>query len=118
MIRDVTDLNVYQESLRLIPKLYGFLGKLLYSEDSLVNQSKRAAQSIAANLAEGFGKRGSGKEFRRYILISIGSSDELITHIRMISLISPKLTAEANELIEEYKILSKRLNKLHKTWKF
>lgn len=73
---------------------------------------------MPANLAEGFAKKASEKEFKRYILIAIGSNDELISHIRIIPIILPELSEESNHLIEEYKILSKRLNSLHKLWKF
>jgi len=49
--------------------------------------------------------------------MAIGSSDELITHLRTIAIIIPGLLNEAKELAEEYKALSKRLNKLHSVWK-
>ena len=44
----------------------------------LADQIRRASKSICANIAEGFGKRrGSGAEFRRYLLMAIGSADEM-----------------------------------------
>ncbi len=95
-IKDVTDLVVYQESLRLLKELYELANKLPQ--------------------AEGFAKRNSQKEFRRYLLIAIGSSDEIITHLRALSMIDENFSVEANNLLEEYRILSKRLNALHKTW--
>lgn len=117
MIRDVTDLEVYRESLRLLKKLYEFLRKLPKSEYDSVVQCKKCGKSIPANIAEGFAKRSSEAEFKRYLKIALGSSDELISHLRTIVIAVPKLFREAKELAEEYKVLSKRINSLHTNWK-
>lgn len=118
MITDVTDLEVYNESQRLLTKLYGLTKEIPKSERDLEWQIKRAAKSVPANIAEGFGKRHFGKEFKRYLLNSLGSNDEVISHLRTLILINPKLTEMVNLLLDEYKLLSKRLNALHKKWRF
>lgn len=118
MIRDITDLDVYQEALRLLPKLYSLLDKLPLSEKDLSQQAKRAAKSVSANLAEGFAKRFSEKEFRRYIMIALGSNDEVVSHLRTLSIVVPRLAIESSVLLQEYQLLSKRINTLHKTWRF
>ena len=44
----------------------------------LAEQIRRASKSICANLAEGYGKQShSSREFKRYISMVIGSSDEM-----------------------------------------
>lgn len=116
MIRDVTDLEVYGLSLELMAKLYEFLKKVPIGEYDSVKQCKKCSKSIPANIAEGFAKRSSAAEFKRFLKISIGSSDELITHLRTIRIAVPKLTDEGSILIEDYRMLSKRLNKLHQNW--
>lgn len=118
MIKDVTDLEVYNEANRLLLKLYELLCLLPKSELDLEWQIKRAAKSISANIAEGFGKRHFGKEFRRYLLNALGSSDEVISHLRTLLLIVPVLSDKVNPLLNEYKLLSKRINSLHKNWRF
>jgi four helix bundle protein len=77
MIRDVTDLEVYQESLRLLQKLYAFLRKIPKSEYDSVRQCKKAGKSIPANISEGFAKRSSEKEFKRFLKIALGSMMKL-----------------------------------------
>lgn len=117
MIKDVSDLEVYQESLKLLPLLYKFVDILPKSEYDLVFQIVRAARSIAPNIAEGFAKRYSEKEFRRFLKIALASCDEVITHLRIIAITYPNLTEKARVLAERYKILSKRINTLCSNWR-
>ena len=118
MIKDVTDLEIYQESLRLLPKLYDLLNKMSNSENFLSLQSKKCGISIPSNIAEGFAKRIFEKEFKRYLLISLASCDELISHLRAIAIVAPNLADEANNLLLEYKQLAKKINKTHSVWQF
>jgi four helix bundle protein len=117
MIRDVTDLKVYTSSLTLLKELYAFLRKVPRSEHDTVRNCKRAGKSIPTNLAEGFAKRSYEKEFKKHLKICIGSSDEVVAHLRTIAITVPRLSEETKKLAEKYKILSKRLNKLHKIWR-
>ena len=42
------------------------------------DQVRRASKSICATIAEGFGKQRQSKaEFRRYLLMAVGSADEM-----------------------------------------
>src|SRR2546430_10139637 len=74
------DLEVFQRAYRIsldlhraslqFPKVEQFGG--------LADQMRRASKSICGNIAEGFGKqRRSDAEFKRYLLIAIGSADEM-----------------------------------------
>jgi len=45
----------------------------------MTSQIRRCAASVAANIAEGCGKRGNG-EFQRYLNIAAGSASELEYH--------------------------------------
>src|SRR5436190_13248703 len=50
------------------------------------DQIRRASKSICGNIAEGFGKRRrSTAEFKRYLLMAIGSADEMQVWVRYCS---------------------------------
>src|SRR6516225_11772659 len=45
---------------------------------ALADQIRRASKSICANLAEGFGRQQQSRpEFRRFLVMAIGSADEM-----------------------------------------
>lgn len=93
--------------------MYKLANLLPSSEFDLKNQLLRSAKSIAPNIAEGFAKKKSQNEFKRFLLIALGSSDEVITHLRTIKIIGfPKIKDETcNMLIKYYKIESKQINR-------
>ena len=52
----------------------------------LADQVRRASKSICGNIAEGYGKRRrSNAEFKRYLLMAIGSADEMQVWLRYCS---------------------------------
>jgi four helix bundle protein len=70
----------------------------------LVDQIRRAALSVALNIAEGSAK-GSDKDFNRYIHISLGSAYEVIAALDILA----GLTAtDQSQLIDDY---SRRYNR-------
>ena len=78
------DLEVFKRAYRVSLEIHR--ASLTFPEVerfALADQIRRASKSIAANLAEGYGKRSQSRaEFRRYILISIGSADEMRVWLR------------------------------------
>ena len=80
-MKDFRRLNVWQKAHALVLLMYratrAFPGEERYG---LTNQSRRAAASIPANIAEGCG-RGSDKDMRRFLQIALGSASELEYHL-------------------------------------
>lgn len=76
-IKSYKDLEVFQLSYRLaldISKVTrSFPG---YEQYEIGRQIRRAARSIPANVVEGWAKRSSVLEFKRFLLMAIGSCDE------------------------------------------
>ena len=69
---------VYKDIKKFIRDVYKITSKFPKNEQfGLTDQLKRAAVSIALNLAEG-SDRGSDKEFSRFISLSLGSLNETV----------------------------------------
>lgn len=75
------DLVVWQKSTDLVVAVYDLTENFPRTElFGLNSQMRRSAVSIACNIAEG-SKRGTKKDFRKFLLISYGSGAELETQI-------------------------------------
>ncbi|WP_373057207.1 four helix bundle protein [Zunongwangia sp. H14] len=76
------ELNVYQKSLLFVDKIYEQTRKFPRGEAyGLTSQFRRAATSIALNIAEGAGS--SNPEFRRYLQISLNSVKECVVCVEI-----------------------------------
>lgn len=79
-MKNFRDLQVWHKAHQLALDSYrvtnGFPKQELFG---LTSQIRRAAVSIAANIAEGCGKRGNG-EFQRFLGMAAGSASELEYH--------------------------------------
>lgn len=80
-IKTHRDLIVWQKAMDLVAVVYD-VSKAFPREElyGLTNQTRRAAVSIPANIAEGQGRR-SKKEFQQFLGNSRGSLLELDTHL-------------------------------------
>ena len=120
MIKDVTDLEVYTLSLKLLNPVYDLANLLPQDHRRLKYQVIEAAEKIAPIIAEGFGKKKSPREFCRFLSMALGSSDEIITHVRQVEIVAQRFQRikieDCKALIENYKILSRKLNKLLSSW--
>lgn len=120
MIRDVSDLEVYSLGLQLLEKLYSIANLLPPDHRRLRYQTIEAAEKIPPQIAEGFGKKKSPREFCRFLSMALGSSDEVITHLREVMIVAKTYKRipieECNNLLDQYKILSKKLNRLLSVW--
>jgi len=75
------DLKVWQEAVELSVICYDVTSRFPREEQfGLVSQMRRAAISIASNIAEGAARTGS-KEFIQFLYISLGSASELDTQM-------------------------------------
>ncbi len=111
---EVTKLRIYEEALGLLPQVYALAKQLPKSEFKLRSQLCNSAKAISAQIAEGFAKKDSQVEFKRFLLMALGSSDETITHLRQIQILKfDYVDLElCNSLIEKYQAESRQINSL------
>lgn len=81
LMKNVTDLTVWQKGIDLVVEIYRLVKKLPKEEMySLSDQMRRAVVSIPSNIAEGI-NRSSDKEFVRFLYIAKGSTAEIETQL-------------------------------------
>lgn len=112
-IAKIEDIEVYKDSLLLTKEVFDLCKEiLLRREFSLCEQLKRAAISICANIAEGFGRKTS-QDFAQFLSIALGSCNEVIAILDVI-ILNFNLK-EAFVIKNKYYILSKRIYSLRRS---
>lgn len=118
-LQNYKELIVWQKSIDLIEAIY-CLTKNFPKEEifGLVNQMRRAAISIASNIAEGR-NRGTRKDFVQFLRMALGSASELETQIiicKRIKHLSKFDYSSAEKLLTEIlKMLNSMIKKLTAT---
>ena len=99
MIKSFKELTVWQEAMNLVEMVYQQTMTLPKTEMyGLTSQIRRAAVSIPANIAEGYGRRGRN-EYLQFLSIANGSLMELETHILIIERLK-LITSEVSEQLQ------------------
>jgi four helix bundle protein len=79
--RSFVDIDAWQKARELTGLVYAATRANAFSKDfGLRDQARRAAVSIMANIAEGYGRSGSG-EFLQFLAVAKGSACEVISHV-------------------------------------
>ena len=117
MIKSFLDLDVYKESFQLNIEVEDLLKTYPKNEEYLlVDQSKRASRGIPALIAEGYAKRETLPVFKKLLRDAIGEANEMINHIALAKVKKYVKPEKADELIERYHILGKKLTRLKEKW--
>jgi four helix bundle protein len=117
-LRSERELEAYQLSMGLLVRVQGLIAKLPGEERyELASQMRRASRSILANIAEGFAKRESTKEFKHYMRTAMGSANEMKTHLHIAATIGYVTEPELSELVDGYDHVARQLNRLIANWR-
>jgi four helix bundle protein len=105
-MRDFREIKVWSKAHLLTLEIYKVTIKFPREEVyGITSQLRRSSASIAANIAEGFG-RGGNRELARFLQIAMGSACEVEYHVLLskdLNLINKLIYADLNERIVEIK---------------
>ncbi len=117
-IQSYRDLDVYQRSMKALVMAHQVPQSFPdYERFALADQIRRASKSIPTNIAEGYGRRKSAKEFKHFLTISLGSANEMIVHLEIVRELGYAPPEVCNSLIEEYTVVAKMLYRLIESWR-
>jgi four helix bundle protein len=102
------DLEVWKRACQLAVAVYE--GTRTTQDFGMRNQMRRAAVSIASNIAEG-SERG-GKDFTRFLRVAKGSAAELRTQCYIARKVGDLSTEDMNHCVQESKEVAKMLTGL------
>ena len=111
-IRSYRDLRVWQEGMGLAEACY-LLTKRFPKDElfGMTSQIRRAASSVPANIAEGYGRDSKG-DYIQFLRISQGSLKELETHLTLSGRVGLAAESETKNVLEKCDRLGKMLHRL------
>ncbi len=111
-MRNFKEMTIWNEGINLALEVYKAT-KTFPKEEAygLKSQLRRAAVSIPSNIAEGC-SRGSQKEFKHYLEISLGSAFEIETDIILAQRLSMIPERDATTFLKALLIEQRRINAL------
>ena len=118
MLRNYKDLQVWQKAYQLCLEVYKATGEFPKHElYRITAQIRRAAVSIASNIAEGYGRKTT-KEYIQFLYVAYGSICELETQVLLsgdLSYLSSNEAKRLQDIIGEVERMLKALiNSLEK----
>jgi len=114
-LRSFQDLEVWKKSIDLAERVYSASKSWPADERfGLVQQARRAAASVAANIAEGAGRRGQ-REFLHFLSIAGGSLAETRTYLILAERLNYVEKAELLRLQDLASEVSRMLHGLSKS---
>ena len=113
MVAGYNNLEVYKSAFYLAIKLHKTTQSFPdFEKYELSSQLRRAAVSVALNIAEGYGRKDSVKEFQHYLRNALGSCNEVCVLLDIVKALEYIQEAAYKEVFNEYNILGKRIYRL------
>ena len=118
-VRSFEDLEVYRRAYKLALDIHkASLNFPKVEQYALADQIRRASKSVCANVAEGFARqRSSSADFHRFIIMALGSSDEMKVWSSFCSDLGYVVPEDAMRWKAEYAEIARMLHGLMNSWK-
>lgn len=114
-IASYRDLKVWQEGMRIAEDCYRLTQGFPREEAfGMTSQIRRAAASIPANIAEGYGRDARG-EYVQFLRIAQGSLKELETHVLLAQRVGLTAPADVESILDRTDQLGRMLRTLYRT---
>jgi four helix bundle protein len=119
VVRSFEDLEVYKRGYKLALELHkASLNFPKIEQYALADQIRRASKSVCANIAEGFARqRSSSADFHRFIVLAIGSSDEMKVWLSFCLDLGYIVAEDVKRMKGKYSEVSRMLHGLMNSWK-
>ena len=116
--RSYDDLEVFRRSFAVLKPIHELALTLPdYEKFDLATQMRRAAKSIPTNIAEGYARRRSPKEFCSFLAIAVGSANEMEVHLRIAHELGYIDNGTFQKFNDEYRTIGKQLSALIRYWR-
>lgn len=111
-IQSYRDLRVWQEAMSLAELAYCLTREFPAAElYAMTSQIRRAAVSVPANIAEGYGRESRG-DYIRFLQIAQGSLKELETHLILATRVSLTTDRSAGPCLQQCETVGRMLRAL------
>lgn len=108
-MKSYQELDIWRRGMKIAEQAYRLTRAFPKQEMfGLVSQIRRAASSISANIAEGWGRQAD-KEFSQFLRFANGSLRELETHLLLSTRVDLTNQTLIQPILDELEILSKQL---------
>jgi len=117
-IRSYEDIEAYQRAMALLKAVHDLVLKFPdFERYELASQIRRACKSVPTNIAEGYAKRRSVKEFKAFLTNALGSANEMEVHLRIAIALGYVSEAEVEPTIAAYQVIGRQLARLIQSWR-
>jgi four helix bundle protein len=112
LVQSYRDLRVWGEAMQLAEMCYRFTRGFPPDESfGLTAQIRRAAASIPANIAEGYGREQTGS-YVHFLRIAQGSCKEVETHLLLAERVRGEAAASPKDQLKQAEVVGKMLRGL------
>ena len=117
-IKKFTDLDVYNLAHGLAMDIFQITNQFPKEEKfSLTDQVRRSSRSVAANIAEGWGKRVYPASFKRHLVDANGSLEETMSWLMFAKDCNYISASDFDGYILKTETTGAKLWRLHDNWK-